>query len=133
MSRQNVELIERMHGEARHNPAALYELLDDEVRWDVAAMAMPDTPSTYHGPEGVSDFIRRWVGASDEWGYQIAEVIEGGDSAFTQIHQYGRGKGSGATVEARFWQVWTLRGGKVARGTLHVDRTKALEAAGLRE
>ena len=30
------------------------------------------------------------------------------------------------------WQVWTVRDGKVVRVTLHVDREKALEAAGLR-
>jgi ketosteroid isomerase-like protein len=133
MSRENVEMIERILGEAQHNPTALYEVLDDYVRWEVTAMNMPDTPSTYIGPEGVREFFRRWVGTFDDWGYEATEMIDAGDSVVVHIRQWGRGKGSGATVEGDFWQVWTIRDGKVVRSTHCSDKAEALEAAGLRE
>jgi hypothetical protein len=38
MSRENVEMIARVLDQAQHNPAALWEILDDEVRWDVGAL-----------------------------------------------------------------------------------------------
>jgi ketosteroid isomerase-like protein len=132
VSRENVEMIERMLGQAQRNPAALYEILDEEVRWDVAALDVPDGGPTYHGPEGVRDFFRRWVGTFDEWGYEVGEVIDAGDSVVVQVRQWGRGKGSGVAVDQRFWQVWTIHDGKVIRGTFHTEEAEALEAAGLR-
>ena len=133
MSRENVERVERMLREAQHNPAALYEVLDDDVHWDVEALNLPDTPPTYCGPEGVREFFRRWVGTFDEWGFQPVEMIDAGDSVVAHIHQWGRGKGSGATVDQYFWQVWTLRDRKVVRTTHRYDKADALEAVGLRE
>jgi ketosteroid isomerase-like protein len=133
MSRENVEMIERVLDQAQHNPVALWEILDDEVRWDVGALDIPDAGATYwRGPEGVREFFRRWVGPFDEWGYEVAEVIDAGDSVVVHIHQWGRGKGSGATVKSHFWQVWTIRDGKVVRGTHHSEKAEALEAVGLR-
>jgi ketosteroid isomerase-like protein len=124
-------MIERMLEQAQRNPAALYDLLDDHVRWEVAALDVPDAGPIYHGPEGVRDFFRRWIGAFDEWGYEVAETIDAADSVVVHIRQWGRGKGSGVAVEQRFWQVWTIRDGKVIRGTLHTDKAEALDAAGL--
>ena len=77
--------------------------------------------------------FRDWVGAFEAWGYEAEEIIDAGDAAVVQLHQWGRGKGSGATVENRFWQVWTVREGKVTRATHHVEKARALEAAGLSE
>jgi ketosteroid isomerase-like protein len=132
MSRENVEMIERMLREAPHNPAALWDILDDDVRWDASALDVPDAGATYHGPDGVREFFRRWIGAFDEWGYEVPEVIDAGDSVVVHIHQWGRGKGSGVAVEGRFWQVWTIRNGRVIHSSHHSSKGEALEAAGLR-
>ena len=40
---------------------------------------------------------------------------------------------SGAEVEGRHFEVYTLRDGKVLRVDEYTDRAEALEAAGLRE
>jgi hypothetical protein len=45
-----------------------------------------------------------------------------------RIHQWGRGKGSGATVDGRFWQAWVIRDGRAQRVTHHVEREGALAA-----
>jgi ketosteroid isomerase-like protein len=64
---------------------------------------------------------------------RIVEAVEAGDSVVARVHQWGRGKGSGATVDDSHWQVWTVRDGKVVRVIIRADREAALEAAGLRE
>lgn len=134
MSYENVEMIERMLDRARHNPAALFEMLDDEVRWEVGALNIPDVgPADWRGPAGVREFFRRWVGPFDEWGYEVGEVIDAGDSVVVHLHQWGRGKGSGATVESHFWQVWTVDGGKVVRATHHSEKAEAIKAVGRQE
>src|SRR5215208_5474999 len=133
MSQENVELVLRVLDDARQNPAALWQVLDEEVQWEVGALDIPDSGGTWHGPDGVREFFRRWVGPFDEWGYEFGEAIDAGDSVVVRIHQWGRGKGSGVTVESEFWQVWTVRDGKVVRGTHHAEKAEALQAAGLRE
>ena len=95
---------------------------------------LPDVGASYpRGRAAVREFFRRWVGPFDEWRVKLVEAIDVGDSVVIHVHQWGRGKGSGATVEASHWQVWTVRDGKVVRWTLHVDRAEALEAVGLSE
>jgi len=131
MSRENVELIFRVLDQARHDPTALWNVLDDEVRWEVGALDIPDSGGTWHGPAGVREFFRRWVGPFDEWSYEFGDAIDAGDSVVVHIHQWGRGTGSGVTVESEFWQVWTIRDGKVVRGTHHPEKAEALEAVGL--
>jgi ketosteroid isomerase-like protein len=134
MSRQNVEMVERVLAEAQHNPAALWDVLDDEVLWEFGALDLPDQGATHwRGPEGVREFFRRWVGPFAEWGYEVGEVIDAGDSVVVHIRQWGRGKGSGARVESRFWQALTIRDGKVIRATHHPERADALEAVGFRK
>ena len=45
----------------------------------------------------------------------------------------GRGRESGVAVDARFYEVYTLRDGKIVRVDEFVERAEALEAAGLSE
>ena len=125
-------MVERVLGRARDDPNALWGILADDVSWEFAALDIPDAGATvFRGPAGVREFFRRWIGPFDEWGYDVGEVIDAGDSVLVRIHQWGRGRGSGATVESRFWQVLTLCDGKVVRVTHHSDRAQALEAVGL--
>jgi ketosteroid isomerase-like protein len=134
MSTENVELVRRVLEESRSDPTALWEILDDEVVWEVGTLEIPDISATnWRGPAGVREFFRRWVEPFAEWDYEVGELLDAGDSVIAHIHQWGRGKGSGATVEDSHWQVWTVRDGKVVRVTLRVDRDEALEAVGLSE
>jgi hypothetical protein len=44
-----------------------------------------------------------------------------------------RGKGSGVEVVQQTFWVYTLRGGQIVHAKVLVDKSQALEAAGLRE
>jgi uncharacterized protein len=131
MSQENVNLVVGAVEAGRQDPEAFFFILDPEVEWDVSER-FPDA-RTYHGPEGVREFYRRWIGTFDDFGYEIEEVIDAGDSVIVVLHQWGRGKGSGVMVDNRFWMVWTVRHGKVVRYRHFSERGRALEAAGLSE
>jgi ketosteroid isomerase-like protein len=135
MSQQNMEIVRRFVDQARTTRNPVLDIFDKDVEWelDPGRLAIPDFPPASHGPDGVREFFRRWVGSFDDWDYEVEESIDAGDAIVLRIHQWGRGKGSGASVEARFWQVWTMRNGKAVRVTHHIEKAEALEAAGLRE
>jgi ketosteroid isomerase-like protein len=132
MSQENVEIVQRMYDQTLENPEALYEILDDNIEWETGGLGYPNAPAG-RGREVVREFFREWVGAFEEWGFEVEELIEAGDSVVACIHQWGRGKSSGVTVDQRFWQVWTMRDRKAIRATHHSERAAALEAAGLSE
>jgi hypothetical protein len=121
MSHENVELVERVLGEAQDRPSALWEVLDDEVVWEIGTLDIPDAGTTeWRGPGGVREFFRSWTGPFDEWGYEVVEVIDAGDSVVAHIPRDAPFReGRGARGRGR---------GAVAMS----DRFVALEAAGLR-
>jgi ketosteroid isomerase-like protein len=61
------------------------------------------------------------------------EIIDAGDQVVVVAHHQGRGRASGVDVDTRFYEVYTLREGKVWRVDEYTERAEALEAAGLRE
>jgi ketosteroid isomerase-like protein len=83
------------------------------------------------------DGIRRWwQGMLDAWSdseTQVHELRRTGDELLIAITLRAEGRGSGVTIEARFFQVATIRAGKILLLRDFSDRDQALEAAGLRE
>ena len=130
MSQENVETVSKMLVRAQSDPEAMYALLADDVEWDVRDLELPG-PDEYRGHDGVRAFFVDWVGAFEDWGYEALELMDAGDAVVAQLRQWGRGKGSGAEVEIKIWQVWTIRDGEVVRSSHHLRREQALEAAGL--
>ena len=77
-----------------------------------------------------------WSGgqsAFDELKVTVEEIIDAGDQVVVVAHHQGRGRESGVEVDTRFYEVYTLREGKVSRVDEYTERAEALEAAGLRE
>ncbi|MDP9189901.1 MAG: nuclear transport factor 2 family protein [Actinomycetota bacterium] len=131
MSQQNVEIVRGFIDQAQEAPDAVWNIFDDDVEWEIGALSIPDLPQTSYGPDGVREFFRHWVSAFEDWGYEVEELIDARDAVAVHFHQWGRGKGSGAAVDQRFWQVWIMRDGKAVRVTHHLDKAAALRAAGL--
>jgi len=113
---------------ASADPEALLAILDDQVEWDYVG-AFPEAV-TYHGPEEVRGFLLQWAGAFDDFGFEAEELIGAGDSVIVRLHQWGHGKETGALVENRTWQVFTLRYGKIIHCRGYTTKAEALEAAG---
>lgn len=131
MSDQNVKIVQRFIDQARETPDAVWDIFDEDVEWELGDLSIPDFPPTSHGPDGVREFFRRWVSTFEDWGYEIEELVDTGDAVAVRVHQWGRGKGSGAAVDQRFWQVWIMRDGKAVRVTHQIEKADALAAARL--
>jgi ketosteroid isomerase-like protein len=126
MSQENVEVVRNA---LASGPAGLLAILHDEVEWDYVG-AFPEA-ATYHGPEQVAEFLRGWVGGFDDFGLEADEFVDAGESVLVLLHQWGRGKETGAQVESRTWQALTFRDDKVVHCRGYATKAEALEAVGL--
>jgi ketosteroid isomerase-like protein len=131
MSGENVEILRRaLPDSAPPNVEALFAILDENVEWDYVG-AFPETV-TYRGPQEVREFLGQWAEGFDDFGFEAEEAIDAGDSVVVHLHQWGRGKETGAPVESRTWQVFTFLDGKVIRCRGYATKAEAFESAGLR-
>jgi ketosteroid isomerase-like protein len=73
----------------------------------------------------------RWWEAWESSETAVEEVIGVGDRVFVMARFRGRGRASGAEVEGRHFEVYTVRARKVIRVEEFSERGEALEAAGL--
>jgi ketosteroid isomerase-like protein len=129
MPGRNAEIVTWFMDVSRHDPDAGRTVFHEDVEWEITALAIPGFPDSFHGLDGVQEFFRRWVGSFDNWDYEVEEVIEAGDSVILHVHQWGTGRGSGAPVDGRFWEVWIMRDGRAARVLHRLEKEDALEAA----
>ena len=113
MSQENVEIVRRFLEGAQETPDAVWNIFDEEVEWDTGYWSAPDFPERTYGPDAVREFFRRWVGAFDDWGYVVEELIEGPNSVVAQIHQWAAGRAAESG-----WTTTSGRCGPCVRGEL---------------
>jgi ketosteroid isomerase-like protein len=131
MSEENVEIVRRMY-EAFHRGDAEGTLTYFHPEVVVDASVRPDG-GIGHGREELNAIVSRWIGAWDDWREEIEELRDLGSRVLVLSTQYGKGKGSGVDVEARYALLYEVQADKITRLTMYDDPAKALEAAGLRE
>jgi ketosteroid isomerase-like protein len=131
MSQENTEIVRRFLDRAHGEPDQVWDIFDEGVVWEVGSLRIPDLPPTCRGPDEVREFFRRWAGAFEDWHFEADEPVPlGRNGVLVRIEQWGRGKGSGATVNLRFWQAWEMRDGKAVRVAHHYEKADALDAIG---
>ena len=132
MSEENVEIVRGIHDEwSRGNLRAGADLYDPHVVF-IPRRDLPD-PGRHLGPDGIRQWMRRWLEAWTDFSLTAEELIAVGESVIVRVRQRGTGKTSGAPVELTFFQVWTFRGRSVIRIEQFEAKDEALEAAGLSE
>ena len=130
MSQENVEIVRRAFAFEVHafgDPAEAWTYFDRDLLWN------PLEEDMSHGPDAVRAYYERWDSSWEEQEVTDEEFIDAGDRVFVSALFRGRGRGSGATVEAYFYGVYALRNGKIVRMDEYTERAEALEAAGLKE
>ena len=135
MSVENVEIIRRVYERWLQNDPALFDALDREIELhpDPAADWV-GVNDVYRGHDGVRRYMTQVYEAFEDYRPEVEDLLAAGDMVVTLAIEHGRGKASGATVEARRTaHVWTMRASKAIRLDLYLDRAKALEATGLEE
>jgi ketosteroid isomerase-like protein len=132
MSQENLEKLRQgLDSFNRRDKAAFLALCDPELE-NVPPRDWPES-QPIRGHEAVWDF---YVEGNDPWEespFEYVELIDAGDKVVADVRREARGKQSGAAVAWRYWQVGTVRNGKMVRFEWFADRAEALEAAGLSE
>jgi ketosteroid isomerase-like protein len=125
VSSSNVEVVRRfIEAVESKDFAAALRLIDPDVDW------FPTEGGTYHGLQGVADAFAAWMEPWGEHRITIEEVTEIGDQVLATIHIVARGEHTGIETDKYFFQLHTLREGRISRMVEYVDRAQAISAAG---
>src|SRR5512133_3391832 len=133
MSEEHVEIVRRAWNGAVDGgvEAALGCFTENCVMEDFPEL--PDR-AVYRGRDGVREIdqhFREMWGAFDQ---DPHEFIDAGDNlVIAAVAMHGRGKGSGAPLDAKAFWVHELQASKIAHMRAFTTKEQALEAAGLRE
>ena len=131
MSQENVERARAGYEYLSRVGEPNRELLDPEVTFD--ATSLPGFGS-YRSLDAFLADWRPYRDTFDEWRIEVEELVEGrGGRVFVSIRDGGQIKGSDREVFQRAFHVQEFRACKVVRFQLFLDRSEAVEAAGLRE
>jgi ketosteroid isomerase-like protein len=98
-----------------------------------ADLMPPDLEAVFHGHDGYLQLWRYWLDAFEDIRWDPEEILDLGEKILVTAQQSGHGSGSGVSVSEPVFQLFTFRRGLVVRQEDFLDRSKALEAAGLRE
>jgi ketosteroid isomerase-like protein len=135
MSRGNVEVMRRMYDAWIRNDPGVMEAFDPEIEVHPDPEAhWVGVDKTYRGHEGLVEYMAAVYEAFEDYRPEVEEFLDVDDKVVTLAIEHGRGRGSGADVQAaRTAHVWTMRDGKAIRLDLYLDRDRALEAVGLKQ
>jgi ketosteroid isomerase-like protein len=121
MSQENVEIVRRF---------LVFDVDEALAYADPAIVWNPIEESSAQGHDAVRASLRRWKGEWDAYELTPEEFVERGDRVVATVNLRARGRGSGVEVDARFYDLYTLRDGKIVRMDQFTERSEALEAMG---
>jgi ketosteroid isomerase-like protein len=130
MSEENVEVVRKA---IAYEYYGVGDRAEAEVIFDPHVVLNPIDEEPSSGFDAMRADMERWASAFDELEVTIEEIIDAGDQVVVVAYHQGRGRTSGVNVDTRFYEVYTLREGKVWRVDEYTERAEALEAAGLQE
>ena len=131
MSQENVEVIRGIFKHLNRTGEQPREAYAEDVTAD--ASGLPGF-GVYRSREEVISAWLAYTDTFDEWWVELEEVLDGqGERVFTATRDGGRMKASGSEVHNDFFHVYELRAGKIVAWTVFLNRSEALEAAGLQE
>jgi ketosteroid isomerase-like protein len=124
MSQENVEVVRRF---LLLEVEEALRYADPDIVWN------PAEESATQGHDAVRASLVRWKSEWDHYEMLPEEFEETGDRVVVAVSFRARGRASGIEVDARLYDVYTLRDGKIVRMDQFTEQSEALEAAGLRE
>jgi ketosteroid isomerase-like protein len=132
MSRENVEAMRAaMEAFNRRDGEGLSALLASDA--EVVPMRTVLDGTVYRGPDAAAQYC---VAVEESWEnlkWEVEELRDGGGWVLALGRIQGRGRESGAQVDARAGWVALFRDGLVTSFHTYSDRDEALEAVGLSE
>jgi ketosteroid isomerase-like protein len=119
MSQENVEIVRRFL--IVHVDEALAHA-DPGIVWN------PVEEASGQGHDAVRASLVRWKSEWDDYELIPEEFADIGDRVIATVRLRGRGRVSGIEVDARFYDVYTLRDRKIVRMDQFTEQAEALEA-----
>jgi ketosteroid isomerase-like protein len=118
-----------MRGDLEYVLAAFY---DPDVEWHGTVGGL-DEGHTFRGHQevmrGFDDYFAVW----ERIDLRPEEIIDTGDELIVFVHEVAKGRESGVVVETDTATISTFRDGMIVGVRSFMDRSQALEAAGLSE
>jgi ketosteroid isomerase-like protein len=132
MSEENVEKVRRVYEGVTARMEVPRELFDPDYEFDNTEL-WPDL-SDVLAFDAAQEAMREYWKTFEAYRVEIAEVIYADEGrVVVVVRDGGRMRGTDTEVWNRFVHSWTLRDGMIVRLSVHTDRDRALEAAGLSE
>jgi ketosteroid isomerase-like protein len=117
---------------SRRDLDAIAELMHEDAQVDFTRSVGPEN-AVYPGIEGIEILLNLYWEAFEDISIEPEGFADGPDGIVAFVVSRGRGRGSGARVEARGPHLWSFRDGKPTTFTLYQENAEALKAAGLSE
>jgi ketosteroid isomerase-like protein len=110
----------------RDGVSAWLALFHPEIEWSEGTEA-PDR-RIYRGREGVLRQQEEFEAAWESFRMEPVDYVAAGDRLAVIVEAWGRGRGSGAEVEARLAHLFETRNDMIVRFLVFGDTAKAIEA-----
>jgi ketosteroid isomerase-like protein len=134
MSSPSLDLVRSIYADWERGDFGSVEWAHPEIEF---AIVGGPSPGTWKGLTGLRDGWRDFLDAWAEYRTSVGECRElDGERVLGLAHFNARGKGSGVEVGERLTKaavLFHLRGGKVSRLVVYLDRDRALADLGLKE
>ena len=133
MSQENVEIVRRSFDAwASRDPVELAKYLHEDVEFHSATTDL--FGETVRGLEAIQGLLDRWAKEWSAFRWEVDELVEVDDARVLSLHRViATGCESGVETVRKLSGLFELRDGKIVREWIYLDRSEALEAAGLRE
>ncbi len=86
-------------------------LLDPDITLEEREPTL-DTPSTYHGDQGILDMVARVNEGLEDVKYAPERFVDMGDQVLVEVRRKGRGSLSGVPVERWQFHIWDIAEGR---------------------
>jgi ketosteroid isomerase-like protein len=114
--------------------SAMRPYVDPEFEVEMFAPEYAATqPLVHRGIDGYLEVWRNWLEPYEHFRVELEEYFDAGDKVVLFARQLGQPKLSSVPVEARSAVVFVFRDGTLVRLEFHLDRERAMKAAGLSE
>jgi uncharacterized protein len=131
VNEEDVEAVRRVYDEwGAGYWSRRFDFYDDAMEWGWSD-EFPGLGGVYHDPAERNRRVQEWLRGWDDWRCEAEELIVHGDQVVALTRYWGRGRGSGVSVDTKGAHVWTLRDGKVIRLVIFATRERALAEVGL--
>ena len=115
--------------------AVIRQVIDPDIEIEYEGVVL-DAQGTYRGYEGMGKLLATILEGFDvdSFDVHVEDIFEVRDGlVVAALHQRGVGRTSGAAVEIRIAQAWTIKGGTAIRWHIFRDLPHAREALGIPE